>query len=64
VVFKDLFNVGLWFLMQDLMEVIISVFNIEIHHLTLNGISKIALFYFGYEVSRIESQHNLFLHSE
>lgn len=44
VVFKDYFTAGLRFPVQDLLEEILSTDNIEMHHLTTNGISKFALF--------------------
>lgn len=44
VVFKDQFSAGLCFPCQDLVEEISKAYNIEMHHLTPNGIAKIALF--------------------
>ena len=44
VVFRDQFSVGLRLPCQDFVEEILKAYNIEMHHLTLNGIAKIALF--------------------
>jgi hypothetical protein len=44
VVFKDQFSARLRFPCQDLVEEISKAYNIEMHHLTPNGIAKIALF--------------------
>ena len=44
VVFRDQFSVGLRLSCQDFVEEILKAYNIEMHHLTLNGIAKIALF--------------------
>jgi hypothetical protein len=48
VVFKDFFIVGSSFLVQDITEEILDAFNIKMHHLTPNGISKDNTFYLGY----------------
>lgn len=44
VVFRECFTAGLRFPPQDLLEEILDAYNIEMHHLMPNGISKIALF--------------------
>jgi hypothetical protein len=44
VVFRDQFTAGLRMPYQDFIEEILKAYNIEIHHLTPNGIAKIALF--------------------
>ena len=44
VVFWDQFSAGLRLPCQDFVEEILKAYNIEMHHLTLNGIAKIALF--------------------
>lgn len=44
VVFKDYFTAGLCFPIQDLLQEILDAYNIEMHHLMPDGISKIALF--------------------
>ena len=44
VVLKDQFSARLRFPCQDLVEEIPKAYNIEMHHLTPNGIAKIALF--------------------
>jgi hypothetical protein len=54
VVFRDQFSASLCLPCWDFVEEILKVYNIEMHHLTLNGIAKIALFYLGCEISRCE----------
>lgn len=44
IVFREYFSVRLCFPVQDLLEEILDAYNIDVHHLTPNGISKIALF--------------------
>jgi hypothetical protein len=44
VVFRDYFAVGLRMPCQDFVEEIMKAYNIEMHHLTPNGMVKIALF--------------------
>jgi hypothetical protein len=44
VVFKDYFTADLCFPIQDLLQEILDAYNIEMHHLMHDGISKIALF--------------------
>jgi len=44
MVFKDQFSARPRFPCQDLVEEIPKAYNIEMHHLTPNGIAKIALF--------------------
>ena len=44
VVFCDQFTAGLRMPCQDFIEEILKSYNIEMHHLTPNGIAKIALF--------------------
>lgn len=44
VVFRDQFTAGLRMPCQDFLEEILDAYNIEMHHLTPNGIAKIALF--------------------
>jgi hypothetical protein len=44
VVFRDYFVAGLRMPCQDFVEEILKAYNIEMHHLTPNGIAKIALF--------------------
>ena len=44
VVFRDPFSTGLHMPCQDFVEEILKAYNIEMHHLTPNGIAKIALF--------------------
>ena len=44
VVFRDQFAAGLRMPYQDFLEELLKAYNIEIHHLTPNGIAKIALF--------------------
>jgi hypothetical protein len=44
VVFCDHFTAGLRMPCQDFIEEILKAYNIEMHHLTSNGIAKIALF--------------------
>jgi len=44
IVFRDQFSSGLRMPCQDFIEQILKAYNIEMHHLTLNGIAKIALF--------------------
>jgi hypothetical protein len=45
VVFRDYFVTGLRMPCQDFMKEILKVYNIEMHHLTPNGIAKIALLF-------------------
>jgi hypothetical protein len=45
MVFKDFFIVGFSFLVQDITKEILDAFNIKMHHLTSNGISKDYTFY-------------------
>lgn len=44
VVFRDKFCAGLRFPCQDFLEDVLDAYNIEMHHLTPNGIVKVALF--------------------
>ena len=44
VVFLDQFAAGLCMPCQDFLEELLKAYNIEMHHLTPNGIVKIALF--------------------
>jgi hypothetical protein len=44
VVFHDYFAAGLRMPCQDFLEEILKAYNIEMHHLTPNGMAKIALF--------------------
>jgi hypothetical protein len=44
IVFRDHFTAGLRMPCQDFIEEILKAYNIEMHHLTPNGIAKIALF--------------------
>jgi hypothetical protein len=44
VVFQNQFTAGLRMPCQDFIEEILKAYNIEMHHLTLNEIAKIALF--------------------
>jgi hypothetical protein len=44
VVFRDQFTAGLRMPCQYFIEEILKAYNIEIHHLTPNGIAKVALF--------------------
>ena len=44
VVFQDQFAAGLRMACQDFLEQLLKAYNIEMHHLTPNGIAKIALF--------------------
>jgi hypothetical protein len=44
VVFRDYFAAGLRMPCQDFVEKILKAYNIKMHHLTRNGIVKIALF--------------------
>jgi hypothetical protein len=43
-VFRDYFAAGLRIPYQDFVEEILKAYNIKMHHLTPNGIAKIALF--------------------
>ena len=43
-VFRDQFVAGLCMPCQDFLEELLKAYNIEMHHLTPNGIAKIALF--------------------
>ena len=45
------FTAGLRMPYQDFIEEILKAYNIEMHHLTPNGITKIAL-YLGSEISK------------
>jgi hypothetical protein len=44
VVFRDHFTAGFCMPCQDFIEEILKAYNIEMHHLTSNGMAKIALF--------------------
>jgi hypothetical protein len=44
VVFRDHFTAGLRMPCQDFIEEILKAYNIEMHHLTPNGMAKITLF--------------------
>lgn len=54
VVFKDQFTVGLRFPVQELVKNILGAYNIELHHLTPNGICKIALFIWAVKCQIVE----------
>jgi hypothetical protein len=43
-VFRDYFIASLRMPCQDFIEKILKAYNIKMHHLTLNGMAKIALF--------------------
>jgi hypothetical protein len=60
VVFRDYFAAGLRMSCQDFVEEIMKAYNIEMHHLTPNGITKIALF-LGSEISERKSRYWSFL---
>jgi hypothetical protein len=44
VFFRDQFTAGLCMPCQDFLEELLKAYNIEMHHLTPNGIAKIVLF--------------------
>jgi hypothetical protein len=52
VVFRDHFTAGLRMPCQDFIEEILKAYNIEMHHLTPNGIAKIALFIWAVKSQR------------
>jgi hypothetical protein len=52
VVFRDYFAAGLRMPYQDFVEEIMKAYNIEMHHLTPNGIAKIALFIWAVKSQR------------
>jgi hypothetical protein len=52
VVFRDQFIAGLHMPRQDFIEEILKAYNIEIHHLTPNRITKIALFIWAVKSQR------------
>jgi hypothetical protein len=52
VVFRDQFAAGLRMPCQDFIEEILKAYNIEIHHLTPNGIAKIGLFIWAVKSQR------------
>ena len=52
VVFRDQFSAGLRIPCQDFVEEILKAYNIEMHHLTPNGIAKIALFVWAVKSQR------------
>jgi hypothetical protein len=52
VVFRDHFTVGLRMPCQDFIKEILKAYNIEMHHLTPNGIAKIALFIWAVKSQR------------
>jgi hypothetical protein len=52
VVFRDQFTAGLRMPCQDFVEEILEAYNIKIHHLTPNGIAKIALFIWAVKTQR------------
>jgi hypothetical protein len=52
VVFHDHFTAGLRMSCQDLIEEILKAYNIEMHHLTPNSMTKIALFIWAVKSQR------------
>jgi hypothetical protein len=52
VVFRDQFTASLRMPCQDFVEEILEAYNIKIHHLTPNGIAKIALFIWAVKTQR------------
>jgi hypothetical protein len=52
VMFRDYFTAGLRMPCQDFVEEILKAYNIEMHHLTPNGIAKIALFIWAVKSQR------------
>jgi hypothetical protein len=52
VVFRDHFAAGLRMPCQDFVEQILKAYNIEIHHLTPNGMAKIVLFIWAVKSQR------------
>jgi hypothetical protein len=52
VVFRNYFATGLRMPCQDFVEEILKAYNIEMHHLTPNGIAKIALFIWALKSQR------------
>jgi hypothetical protein len=52
IVFRDQFVAGLHMPCQDFIEEILKAYNIEIHHLTPNGIANIALFIWSVKSQR------------
>jgi hypothetical protein len=61
VVYRDHFSAGLRFPCQEFMEEILKAYNIEMHHLTPNGVAKIALFIWAGEVSKCQFRYQGFL---
>jgi hypothetical protein len=51
-VFRDYFAAGFRMSCQDFVEEILKAYNIEMHHLTPNGIVKIALFIWAVKSQR------------
>jgi hypothetical protein len=52
VIFRDHFTAGLRMPCQDFIEEILKAYNIEMYHLTPNGIAKIALFIWAVKSQR------------
>jgi hypothetical protein len=52
VVFRDYFTSGLRMPCQDIVKEILKAYNIEMHHLTPNGTTKIALFIWAVKSQR------------
>jgi hypothetical protein len=61
VVFHDYFAAGLRMPCQDFVEEILKAYNIEMHHLTPNGIAKNHSFYLGSKISERKSRYWSFL---
>ena len=59
--FWDQFSARLRMPCQYFLEELLKAYNIEMHHLTPNGLAKIALFYLDSEVSRCKLGHQGFL---
>jgi hypothetical protein len=61
VVFRDHFTADLRMPCQDFIEEILKAYNIEMHHLTPNGMAKIAFFYLGSKITKRKSGYWSFL---
>ena len=61
VVFQDQFVVGLRMPCQDFLEELLKAYNIEMHHLTPNGLAKIALFIWAVKCQDVNLDIRAFL---
>ena len=60
VVFRECFIAGLRFPLQDLLEEILDAYNIEMHYLMPNGVSKIALFVWAAKSQKLNPDNKAF----